>query len=54
MSELSEMYDALDAELNDENADDWDETLEHLWQRSKEEGIPFDHLVGMHLGGVDY
>ena len=38
----------------DDHDSDWDDTLDRLFKESEATGIPFDHLVGMHLGGVEY
>ena len=47
------MTDFIDVPEDDYDSE-WDDTLDELWKESQATGIPFDHLVGMHLGGVEY
>jgi hypothetical protein len=38
----------------DEDEEDWQDTLLRVSRQSEDSGIPFDHLMGMELGGIDH
>ena len=41
-------------EIIDEDFDpEWDAVISEMMEKSDRSGIPFDHLMGAYLGGVD-